>query len=88
MGETERALEFLKSRFDRYSNQSPGPAISLYNALYSIDREAEGIRILEEAVSGNSDDAQLLLFIARQYLVLGDADKCSFWLDKAEGFGR
>src|SRR5690606_22180055 len=36
--DTEHAIEFLKDRFTRFGRKSCGPAISLFNALDSLDR--------------------------------------------------
>lgn len=73
--DTDKALEFLHDRFNRYRHKSSGPAISLFNALDSLHRTREGLEILETAMQALPQDGELLAFAAKEYLRVGDHEK-------------
>ena len=69
--QTEDALAFLHNRHKKLSNLCQAPARSLYNALYNLDREQEGLAILEESIKADPHNTELTLFTAQQYMHLG-----------------
>lgn len=70
--EAEQALQFLIDRFERFTTHSSGPVISLFNALDSIDRTAEGLTYLEKAITMRPKDGALIAFASRQYCLVSD----------------
>jgi len=81
--ETEKALNFLIDRFDRFIQYSSGPAISLFNAFDNLNRPLEGLEYLEKAISIRSDEGYLILFTARQYYHTSQMERCTQLMEKA-----
>lgn len=73
--DTELALEFLRSRYERLAGSNSGPTISLYEALNSINRDEEAFVALEEGMKRRPDDPALKLFAARQYVYSGQVER-------------
>ncbi len=81
--DSDAALALLRHRYQRFHRHSSAPAISLFNALYSLDREQEGIDLLREAMAQRPQDGDLMLFTARQLLMLGDGAGCEALIAEA-----
>lgn len=62
--ETDRALAFLLGRFVRFGSRSSAPGITLFRALTQVDRHAEALEVLQQALRLRPDDGALLLFAA------------------------
>ena len=73
--DTDQAIAFLYDRFERYKSKSAGPAVSLFNALESINRTVEGFEVLERAIDALPDDGELLAFAAKEHLRIGDRER-------------
>lgn len=84
--QTDLGLAFLQDRFMRFGKKSSGPAISLFNALDSLERAHEGLAMLDEAMILRPDDGWLMLFAARKFLYLQQATKAKALLEKARPF--
>ncbi len=65
-GETETALDFLRSRVALLGSRSGSPAMSLFIALESLERIEDAFAVLEEARERRPDDGALLLLTARK----------------------
>lgn len=61
----EEALDFLRSRFDRYAQRSSWPARSLISAYWDLDRAEDAERVLYEALTLRPEDGELLSFAVR-----------------------
>lgn len=81
---TQTALDFLQSRFDQFQHKSSGPALSLYSALAAINREQDGLEILNKAVVARPGDGYLLIQAAEKHLQVGQHKECLELLKKAE----
>ena len=81
--ETDKAVELLIDRYERYIAQSADPVISLYNALDALERTKEGLDFLDNALLKRPDDGELLLFIAEQYFFMQNIDKTQTLLNRA-----
>ena len=84
--QTEQGLTFLRDRFARFGKKSSGPAISLYNALDSLERAPEGLKMLDEAIALRPEDGWLMLFAARKFLYLQRAAHAQTLLANAQPF--
>jgi tetratricopeptide (TPR) repeat protein len=82
--ETDVALRFLMDRFNRFTAHSYGPAISLFNALDSLNRTTEGLEYLEKAIELRPDDGFLMLFAARQYYYINQMQRSHQLMEKAQ----
>ncbi|MGH1439118.1 MAG: C39 family peptidase [Cellvibrionaceae bacterium] len=82
--ETDQAISFLIDRFERFGKQSSAPAISLYNALDSIDRTHEALNYLDKALKVRPNDGDLLLFISKTWANIGRQQKAKDLLIKAK----
>lgn len=67
--QTERALQFLRNRFDRFGRKSSLPGRTLFSAYLQLDRTSEALEVVEQAIELRPDDNDLLLFAADAYLV-------------------
>lgn len=86
--DTAKAIDFLTDRFARFADKSSGPAISLFNALESLNREVEAFQYLERGLSLLPDDSELLLFAARKFAFNGNADHAAALLQQAQKLAR
>ncbi len=66
--QTERALRFLRERFERFGRKSSLPARTLYSAYVLVERTPEALAVIEEAMARRPDDGELLLYAADAYL--------------------
>lgn len=62
--QTDRALDFLRSRFSRFGAKSSAPARSLATAYSLLDRYPEALETIDQALLQRPDDGSLLLFAA------------------------
>ncbi|WP_422931118.1 C39 family peptidase [Singulisphaera sp. PoT] len=81
----QETLEMLRQRFRRFGTRSSYPARTLYWALSQLDREAEGFRILDEAVALRPDDSDLQLFLADSLGNQGEFERAEACLASVEG---
>lgn len=84
--ETEKALLFLKDRFQRFGKKSSGPIISLYYALDSLERTQEALDLLNQGLFLRPEDGHLLLFAAKRHLECGEIKKAKILLQRARPF--
>ncbi|MCX2781752.1 tetratricopeptide repeat protein [Microbulbifer thermotolerans] len=80
----DRAIEFLRDRFERFGKKSPGPAISLFQALDALERTEEGLQTLYHGMTLRPDDGELMLFTARRLLHLNRTDEAERIAEKAK----
>ncbi len=69
--EGERAEAYLRSRIARLGRLSRAPWQTLHIALEELERTAEGLKELEDALAAYPDDASLMIFAARQFARAG-----------------
>ena len=83
-GRTEEALDRLRWRFARFGHKSGQPARTLDAALSRLDRPAEGLAVLEEALAKRPGDGELALTAAWASLGLrGGLEKARAFLARA-----
>ncbi len=63
LGRSEEAIDWLKSRFERFGKQSMQPAVTLHHALTKLRRHSEAIEVLEQAIELRPDDTELVLSV-------------------------
>ncbi|MBC8870396.1 MAG: tetratricopeptide repeat protein [Planctomycetes bacterium] len=85
--QTERALKFLRNRFDRFGQKSSLPARTLFSAHMQLDRSSEALAVVEQALELRPDDGDLLLFAADVYVVCSSENmaKAEDALERAKG---
>lgn len=81
---TEKALAFLRDRFERFGNQSNMPAESLFHALMVIGRTVESFDVLKSALQKRPDDGELKLFAAEANARFGKMDEAKKLLEEAK----
>ncbi len=67
---TDDVLQFLRARFERFGSKSWLPARTLITALVHVDRSAEAMEVMEQALALRSD-AEMALFAAKTYASFG-----------------
>lgn len=77
IGEPDRGVQWLRSRYERLGTKSSGPVMTLFGALKTVDDTSKRFELLDEALETLPEDGDLLLFAAGEY---GNA----FRLDEAE----
>jgi len=82
---TDEALAFLRARFEELGGASVQPARALYFALSVLDRNWEGLALLEEALALRPNDGELLLFTADEFARHGYRDRAGEVLEAARG---
>ncbi|HID75782.1 MAG TPA: tetratricopeptide repeat protein [Planctomycetaceae bacterium] len=65
--QTERALRFLRDRFERFGARSSLPARTLFSAYMQLDRMQDALSVLDQALRRRPDDGELMLFAADAY---------------------
>ncbi len=83
--QTDRALQFLRLRFERFGRRSAQPAITLAEAHSQLDQSAQGFAVLEEALRCRPEDGELLLFAADFHARHGKFEPAEQFLRAAEG---
>lgn len=66
--QTDRALQFLRQRFERFGRKSSLPARTLYAAYSQLNRAGEALAVLDAALALRPDDGELLLYAADSYV--------------------
>ena len=66
--QTDDALAFLRDRVARFGKKASQPARTLANVFLQLDRNAEAMEVIEQALRERPDDGQLLLFAADLWL--------------------
>ncbi len=87
-GESERALQFLQKRFQRFGAKSSQPARTLCNALMQMERPAEAFDILEQAMRLRPKDGDLLTYAADAHTYRAEFDEAEQILAKADGVSK
>jgi tetratricopeptide (TPR) repeat protein len=82
---TEAGLAMLQQRFEKYSHQNSGPAMSLCNALRDLDRDEEVFPLIETALEKLPDDGDFMVYAANQYASFGSRDRARELLAAAQG---
>jgi tetratricopeptide (TPR) repeat protein len=82
---TEEVLSFLKGRFTRFRTRSPRPGMTLYRALFDLDRTTEAFQILDEALEARPYDGDLLVYIAEERSRFGQFARAQQMLHRATG---
>ena len=85
LNRTDQALQFLRSRFERFGRKSPFPAISLCTMLQNLGRQAEARDVLASAKKLLPENADLDSFAAETALSSGQLDEARACLDRAQG---
>ncbi|MET1257077.1 tetratricopeptide repeat protein [Aliikangiella maris] len=75
IGKEQEALQLLNARWDVFQKKSNGPAISLYYALESLDREQEGLQVITQSLSHLPEDKKLIYFYLSKLLAVSELDK-------------
>lgn len=88
VNKTGTALEFLRSRVDRYGSQSGYPAMTLCWALETLDRLDEAFAVLEQAVARRAQDSELRVWVADRYALWGRPHEAAAHLAAAKGAKR
>jgi len=85
--QTERALQFLRNRFDRFGCKSSLPGRTLFSAYLQLDRTSEALEVVEHALQLRPDERELFLFAADAYLVCSteNMDRAAELLEQAKG---
>lgn len=81
--QTETALRFLESRFQRFGRRSSLPARTLFWAYEQLDRMSEAFATLEAGLALRPDDMDLVLFAADAHARHGKYDQASELLSRA-----
>ena len=82
--QTDAGLEMLRNRYEKYGHKSSGPAISLCQALRTLDHDQEVFPLIEEALKKlKEDEGELLHFAANQFALFGQADRARELLDQS-----
>jgi tetratricopeptide (TPR) repeat protein len=84
-GQTETALDFLRNRVALSVHRSSLPAMSLFVALETLERVAEGFAVLDEARGRRPADGNLLLLTARKRFQHGYRSDAELLLAEAKG---
>lgn len=83
-GVREQALEWLRKRVENLGERSSAPYITLISCLDSLNRNTEGMRVLEEACVRHPNDGELLLFASREWCSAGQLPRAWEALEKAQ----
>lgn len=84
-GRPDTGLGFLERRNRLLGDLSGAPAQTLFFALDTLDRTAEGFEVLDEAIRRRPDDGGLLLFAAERRSFCGAAEDAQKCLERARG---
>jgi tetratricopeptide (TPR) repeat protein len=87
-GETDRVLEFLRTRFQRLGAKSSQPARTLFNALLQLERYEEAYGVLDQAIRLRPEDGELLTYAADAHIYRGEFEEAERILAKADGVSR
>jgi tetratricopeptide (TPR) repeat protein len=82
--ETDKGLDFLRDRFFRFGKKSSGAAISLFNALDSLELTHEGLAVLDQAIDMRPEDGWLMTFTARKLLNQHQAARAMELVERAK----
>ncbi|MEZ5426039.1 MAG: tetratricopeptide repeat protein [Pyrinomonadaceae bacterium] len=80
---TDRALKFLRDRFERFGRRSNLPVQSLFHALREIDRTVEAFEALDRGMEKRPEDGELMLFAAEAKARFGQKEEALHLLEKA-----
>ncbi|MBV9123631.1 MAG: C39 family peptidase, partial [Planctomycetes bacterium] len=82
---TGEAMEFLRSRFERFGKLSSQPARTLFWAYGQLEQTPDAFNILDRALELRPEDGELLLFGAGECGRFGNFDRASALLVAAAG---
>ncbi|ADB19070.1 TPR repeat-containing protein [Pirellula staleyi DSM 6068] len=68
MRRTDELVTLLRDRVERYGRKSTDPAKTLASALFQLNRHAEGLTVLEQAIEKHPADGALRLYAANAHL--------------------
>jgi len=83
----EEALEHLRRRVREMPDREVEPVETLFDALRSLDREAEALAMLEAVLEEQADNPNLDLFAAEKFHRYGQAGRAAKLLDKVADRG-
>jgi tetratricopeptide (TPR) repeat protein len=86
--QADDALQFLRQRFERFEEQSSGPAQTLFWALCQAHRVEEAFDVITRAMAARPDDPELTLFAADASARFGRFDEANARLATAEPIAR
>ncbi len=86
--QTETALRFLESRFQRFGRRSSLPVRTLFWAYEQLDRMSEAFATLEAGLALRPDDMDLVLFAAEAHARHGKYDQAAELLSRAESISH
>lgn len=83
--QTDKVIDYLKRRVERYGKKSVDPAISLINSYRALDQTDNAFKVLEEQLVLHPDNGNLLQYAAHCYASYGRYKKAEEYLEKARG---
>ncbi|MBN2443585.1 MAG: tetratricopeptide repeat protein, partial [Spirochaetales bacterium] len=86
--QTDKAVEYLTQRVERFGKQSVYPVISLINAYRILDKTGALFQILEAQLVQHPENGDLLTFAAHIYASYGKYKKAEEFLQRAKGRAR
>ncbi|MCD9185083.1 MAG: C39 family peptidase [Pyrinomonadaceae bacterium] len=78
--QTEKALQYLKDRFERFGHLSRFPALTLFHALRELGLTVEAFEILQRAIEKRPDDGELKIFVAESKARFGLMEEAKSYL--------
>lgn len=85
LGESGRAIEWLRRREARLGGKSSAPAMTCFKELELLERAPEAFELIEQARLRRPEDDVLRLFCAQKYLQYGALEKAHAALSEAAG---
>ncbi len=83
--QTEDGISILRRRFERFGSSSGNPAITLADALRSVDRDAEVAELLEEALKRAPEDGILISYAAKFFAATRRHERAEALVEHAKG---
>lgn len=85
LGKVEDALRFVRHRAALHGGRSHEPILTLASTLDLLDRTAESLTVLEEALAARPDDAELALAATSAFANAGQIARARELLARVEG---
>lgn len=83
--DTDAGLKLLRRRFEKHGHKAAGPAITYCRALCSLDRGAEMLEFLDEALERLPDNGELFIYAAGQFASYRKLDRAKSLLESSAG---
>ncbi|MCR4317735.1 MAG: tetratricopeptide repeat protein [Planctomycetes bacterium] len=88
LGKEEEVIGFLRRRVEQHGRKYSGPAMTLANALESLERTDEAFKALSEQLERTPEDEGILLYAADVYIRYGDSAKANEFIERARPFAK